>query len=91
MKKYIALLMALLMVLALCGCGANNQDGRGTMSAPSIYDKAIIKLPDENVITVEVKSWCTACSNDQICVTDKNGYRYLTDIENCVLIKEGGT
>ena len=86
MKKYIALLMALLMVLTLCGCGFKNYDFMDTNYS---FDKAVIKLPDGDAITVDIKKWADSQDGEQLTITDTDGKIYLVNSVNCVLIKEG--
>ncbi len=51
------------------------------------FDKAIIKMPDESVITVDVEKWSDA-EGEQLTITTKDGKRYLVSSINCILIEE---
>lgn len=81
MKKMIALLIMLLMVATLSGC--NKQIFDTTYS----FDKAIISLPNGNVVEGKVDSWTDFEDGDQIQVKI-NGITYLVHSSDIVLIKE---
>jgi hypothetical protein len=51
------------------------------------YDKAIIKLANDEVIEVQVKAW-TDYEGEQIQITAKDGTVYLVNSVNCTLIRE---
>lgn len=52
------------------------------------FDKAIIKVSDEQTIEVAVKTWGDYDNSDTIQITDINGNVYLTHYSNVILIKE---
>lgn len=82
MKKILAILMiTLLMVITLSGC--NKQVFDTTYK----FDKAIISLPNGDVIEGKVKSWTDYEDGDQIQVK-VDGVVYLVHSSNVVLIKE---
>lgn len=81
MKKILAVFMiTLIMVATLSGC--NKQVFDTTYS----FDKAIISLPNGDVIEGKVDSWTDYEDGDQIQVKI-NGVTYLVHSENIVLIK----
>jgi ribosomal protein S1 len=82
MKKLIALV--LVVVLAMCVLtGCNKQLFDATYS----FERAIIYLPNGEVIEGEVTSWTDYEDGDQIQVTI-NGKTYLVHSSNIVLISE---
>ena len=82
MKKILAILMImLLMVATLSGC--NKQIFDTTYS----FDKAIISLPNGNVVEGKIDSWTDFEDGDQIQVVI-NGVTYLVHSSDIVLIKE---
>lgn len=79
MKKKIVILSAL-MIFALTGCNKTMIDTNFK------YDKAIIKLANDEVVEVEIKSWCDY-EGEQIQIVSKDGTVYLTNSFRCDLIK----
>ena len=82
MKKLI-ILAALLCTLLLTGC--NN----AIIDVNFKFDKAIIKISDEETIEVEVKRWQDYDNSDVVQVTATDGTVYLTHYNNIILVKEG--
>ena len=83
MKKILATLMiTLLMVITLSGCG--NKQIFDTVYG---YDKAIISLPNGDIVEGKVDSWTDYEDGDQIQVKI-NGVTYLVHSSDIVLIKE---
>ena len=83
MKKILATLMiTLLMVITLSGCG-NKQ----IIDTTYTFDKAIISLPNGDVVEGKVDGWTDYEDGDQIQVKI-NGVTYLVHSSNVVLIKE---
>ena len=85
MKKIIALLIAVVMVLsmALITTGCNKQLVDLTYS----YEYAIISLPNGEVVEGKVSSWTDFEDGDQIQVKI-NGKTYLVHSSNIVLISD---
>ena len=82
MKKILATLMiTLLMVITLASCG-NKQIFDTTYT----FDKAIIALPNGEVVEGKVEAWTDYEDGDQIQVRI-NGITYLVHSSNIVLIK----
>ena len=82
MKKILAtLILILLMVAALSGC---NKQVFDTVYG---YDKAIISLPNGEVVEGKVDSWTDYADGDQIQVKI-GGVTYLVHSSDVVLIKE---
>lgn len=79
MKKLTAVILALILILCLCSCNAQLIDT--TYS----YEKAIISLPNGEVIEGDVNSWKDYEDSDQIQV-NINGIQYYTHSSNVVLI-----
>ena len=80
MKKYIALILVLL-TLVLAGC--NKQMVDLTYS----YERAILQLPNGEVIEGRVSSWTDFEDGDQIQVKI-DGKTYLVHSSNIVLISD---
>ena len=81
MRKAIALALALLLTLALAGC--NKQMVDLTYS----YERAILSLPNGEVIEGRVSSWTDFEDGDQIQVRI-DGKTYLVHSSNIVLISD---
>lgn len=84
MKKFIAVILALIMCLSLSACG--NKDVWDTVYT---FDYAIIELPSGEIIEGEVTTWNDYEDGDSIQVTIKTedgDKTYLTHISNAILI-----
>jgi ribosomal protein S1 len=82
MKKKIATLLAAVMML-ICLSGCNRQVFDTTYK----YDRAIISLPNGEVIDGKVQSWRDYENSDQIQVKI-DGVTYLVHSSNIVLIAD---
>lgn len=81
MKKLIAMILVLLMGLSLLGC--NKQMVDLTYS----YERAIIQLPNGEIVEGKVSSWTDFEDGDQIQVKIE-GKTYLVHSSNIVLISD---
>lgn len=82
MKKILtAIIISILLVSSLAGC--NKQIFDTTYS----FDKAIISLPNGNIVSGKVDSWRDYEDGDQIQVKI-NGVTYLVHSSDVVLINE---
>lgn len=79
----IGLLLILLLFLAITFCGCNKQLIDTTYS----FDKAIISLPNGDVVEGEVQSWTDYEDGDQIQVVI-DGKTYLVHSSQIVMINE---
>jgi hypothetical protein len=82
MKKLFAILLAIVMLVAMCACG-NKQ----VFDTVRTFDRAIICLPDGTVISGEVQAWLDYEDGDQIQVKI-DGVTYLVHSSQVVLIAE---
>ena len=82
-KKLLVTSLMTTTILGLAGCG--NKDMWDTNYT---YDKAIIALPNGEVVDVEVKQWKDYEDGDQLQIIAKDGTVYLTSTLNCTLINE---
>ena len=88
-KKYMFRVIALAAVLIILFgvivlfCGCNRQLADMTYS----FDRAIIKLPNGDIVEGEVQSWIDYEDSDQIQVK-MSGKTYLVHSSNIVLINE---
>lgn len=80
-KRVIAMVVALVLCFALTGC--NKQVVDTTFS----FDRAIISLPNGEVITGKVQSWKDYEDGDQIQVKI-DGVTYLVHSSNAALISD---
>lgn len=81
MKKVITILITLLLLAALCACNYNAID------LTYHFDRAILQLPDGEIVEGPVDSWRDYEDGDQIQVTIK-GVTYLAHSTDVVLISE---
>lgn len=81
-KKIVAFFLMVMMLLSLCACG-NKQLFDTTYK----YDRAILSLPNGEVVDGKVSSWCDYADGDQLQVVI-NGTTYLVHSTNIVLISK---
>ena len=81
-KKIVTVMIAGMMMLSLIGCG--NKDMFDTVYT---FDRAIIELPNGEVIEGKVDRWVDYKDGDQIQVKI-NSKTYLVHSSNIVLISE---
>ena len=81
MRKMLAVLLLLLMIISLTGCG-NQQLFDTTFT----FDSAIIALPNGEVVEGDIDSWNDYDGEQLQIVID--GTTYLTHSENVVMIAE---
>lgn len=79
-KKVFVILVIGILVTGLTGCNYQMIDTTFT------YDKAIIKLANDEVIEVKIKTW-TDYDGEQIQITAEDETVYLTNSFRCDLIK----
>lgn len=80
-KKIASLLAAVMMLICLSGCN------RQVFDTTYKYDRAIISLPNGEVIDGKVQSWRDYENSDQIQVKI-DGVTYLVHSSNIVLIAD---
>lgn len=80
MKKILALLMAICLILSLVACGYNKM-----IDTTYEFDEAIILLPNGDVVKGKCEGWTDFEDGDQLQVK-VNGKIYLTHSSNMVLI-----
>ena len=81
-RKIVGLLMSVMVAVSLVGCG-NKQLIDTTFS----FERAIIQLPNGEIVDGKVSSWTDYEDGDQIQVKI-NGVTYLVHSSNIVLISE---
>lgn len=81
-KRIVLVLLLVAMCLGLCACG--NKDMWDTVYT---YDRAIISLADDSVVTGRVQNWLDYENGDQIQVK-VDGKTYLVHSMNVTLIAE---
>lgn len=94
MKKVLAILLAVITLIGLVGCGAASADNdkspiynKDNFDFVRGYNRAIIKLANDEVIEVKVKKW-TDYDGEQIQITAEDGTVYLTSSFRCDLIRD---
>lgn len=83
-KKIIAIALLIGSMTVLAGCG--NKDFLDTVYT---FNKAIISLPDGEIVEGEVQNWTDYADGDQIQVTI-DGIVYLVHSSNITLINDVG-
>lgn len=76
MKKLVILGM---FALCLSGCNYNLIDTNYH------FEKAIIKMPNDEIIEVEIESWSDS-EGEQLTIVAEDGTIYLVSANNCVFI-----
>lgn len=79
MKKLIVLVV--LFAVLMTGCN------RSIADVTYAYDRAIIKLANDEVIEVKIRKWCDY-EGEQIQIIAEDGTVYLTNSFRCDLIKD---
>ena len=86
MKKIISIVLIIVTLLAFTSCSSSSTSRQFIRS--SDYNKAIIKLPDESTIEVEIEYWMPNTHNDGLVIKSKDGIQYRVNSVNCILIEE---
>lgn len=81
MKKKLAIILAAAMMAATFA-GCNKQLVDTTFK----YDRAVIMMPDGEIVDVGIKSWTDFEDGDQIQVKGDNGVTYLVHSSNIVMV-----
>ena len=81
-KKVLAVMLTLLMILGLTGCG--NKDMFDTVYT---FDRAIIELPNGEIVEGKIDRWTDHEDGDQVQITI-DGTIYLVHSSKCVLIND---
>lgn len=84
MKKAIIALATFVMLATCAGCHFKGYDFVDTNYH---FDRAIMKMPDGEIVEVEIETWADA-DGEQLTITGKDGKRYLISSINCVLIED---
>ena len=89
MKKYIAIILtvAVLICVLACGCSGFNGFNKDIFDLTYKFDRAIISLPDGTIIDGKVQSWTDFEDGDQLQIKI-DGVTYLVHSSNAVLIAE---
>lgn len=82
-KKLLVAVLAATTILSLIGCG--NKD---LFDTNYTFDRAIIALPNGEVVEVEIDKWTDYEDGDQLQIISKDGTVYLTSTLNCTLIND---
>ena len=86
-KRILAMAAAIILCLALCSCGAEGVYNKQVFDTTYSFNKAILSLPNGEIVTGKVQSWLDFDDSDQIQVTI-DGVTYLVFSSNIVLISE---
>ena len=81
-KKIVLALVVMTTLFTLTAC--NKQLIDTTYS----FDKAIIKMPDDTVKEIDIRSWTDYENGEQLQIEATNGDVYLVSSINCILVKE---
>lgn len=82
-KKVLVTVLAVATIFGLTACG--NKDMFDTNYT---FDRAIIALPNGEVVEVEIDKWTDYEDGDQIQIITEDGTVYLTSTLNCTLIND---
>jgi hypothetical protein len=80
MKKFIIAIVLSALLLTSCN--------QAMFDTTYKFDRAIIKISEEQIIEIQVKTWQDYENSDTVQIMDTNGNVYLTHYSNVVLIKE---
>lgn len=89
LKKIIAVVVVLAIAAGFVYVGSNFRLGnKRVIDLNYTYDRAMIRMPDGNVLDIEIADW-SDYEGEQIQVVDKAGNVFLVSSYNCVLVKSG--
>ena len=83
MRKKISIILCLMLLLT--GCSYSGYDFVDTNYS---FDKAYIKMPNQEVILVDIYTWSDSEDGEQLTIKSTDGTVYLVNSVNCVLVKE---
>lgn len=90
-SKIWLLMLSFIMLFAvaglLAGCDGTGVGNKALMDTNYTYNKAIIKLANDEVVEVDIKTW-DDYDGEQLQIIAKDGTVYLTSSFRCDLIKE---
>ena len=72
------------MIFAMSSCNFASYDFFDTNYH---FNKAIIRMPDDSVVVVDILAWADA-EGEQLTITSTDGTRYLVSSYNCVLVEQ---
>ena len=81
-KKISAIAISLLL---LTGCSYSGYDFVDTNYS---FDKAYIKMPNNEVVIVDIYTWSDSEDGEQLTIKSTDGTIYLVNSVNCTLVKE---
>lgn len=81
MKKILISMIIIATMLSFVACG-----NRQIFDFEYAFDEAIVKMPDGEVLTIEISKW-KDYDGEQLQIIAKDGTVYLVSSFNCVLIK----
>lgn len=79
-------ILVLIITVMFCGCDGTGVGNKALFDTTYSYDTAIIKLANDEVVEVKIKSW-QDYDGEQLQVTATDGTVYLTNSFRCDLIK----
>ncbi|WP_300628147.1 hypothetical protein [uncultured Thomasclavelia sp.] len=80
MKKLLIIWFLVMMLIGLTGCG-----NRQVFDTTYTFNKALIRMPDDSVLEVEIESWKGYEDGEKLRIKSKDGTTYLVSSINCVL------
>lgn len=83
MRKKISIIV--IMMLILTGCSYSGYDFVDTNYS---FDKAYIKMPNNDVVIVDIYTWSDSDDGEQLTIKSTDGTIYLVNSVNCILVKE---
>ena len=90
MKKKVIIVIVVVLVIVIAGFAVyweNTHGNRRLIDNKFRFDRAVIRLPDGNVVDGKVSSWTDYNDSDVVQVTI-DGKTYLTSYVNCCLIND---
>lgn len=82
MKKFVAIVLSLILLVSLCGCN------RQIVDMKYHFDYALVKFPDGSVEKIEIQKW-NDYDGEQLQIIAEDGTVYVVCSVNCVLVREG--
>ncbi len=84
MRKIIGVVVFILMIFVM---SYSNFAGYDLIDTNYHFNKAIIRMPDDSVVVVDILTWADA-EGEQLTITSTDGTRYLVSSYNCVLVEQ---
>lgn len=85
-RKLLILFLVIILIFSSIAMGCNCS-GYDFFDTNYHFNRAIIKMPDNSTLEIELLTWADA-EGEQLTLTSIEGNRYLVSSINCILIED---